>query len=56
MTTSLRKLLAIREREARHEHHRFGIVAIHVEDRRLEHLGDVRAIHRRTRVVRIARW
>ena len=33
--------------------HRFGIVAVHVEDRRLDHLGDVGRIRRRARVARI---
>ena len=42
--------LPVRERQARDEHHRLRIVAVHVEDRRLEHLGDVRAIHRRARI------
>ena len=45
MTTSLRKRWRIRERETRDEHHRFRIVAVHVEDRRLEHLRDVGAVH-----------
>ena len=35
------------------EDHRFGIVAVHVEDRRLDHLGDVGRIGRRARVARI---
>ena len=34
-------------------HHRLGIVAVHVEDRRLDHLGDVGRIRRRTRVTRV---
>ena len=33
--------------------HRFRIVAVHVEDRRLDHLGDVGRIGRRARVARI---
>ncbi len=47
------EMLAILEREARDEHHRFRIVPVHVEDRRLEHLRDVGAVHRRARVARI---
>ena len=34
-------------------HHRLGIVAVHMEDRRLDHLGDVGRIRRRTRVTRV---
>jgi hypothetical protein len=33
------------------EHHGFRIVAVHVEDRRTDHLGDVGAVERGTRVV-----
>ena len=39
------ELLAEREREPRHPHRRFGIVAVHVEDRRLHRLGDVGGVH-----------
>ena len=35
--------------------HRLGIVAVHMEDRRLDHLGDVGRIRRRARVARIGR-
>ena len=35
------------------EHHGFGIVAVDVEDRRLDHLGDVGRIGRRSRIARI---
>ncbi len=45
---------AVVEREARDEDHRFGVVGIHVEDRRLDHLGDVAAIERRARVCGLA--
>ena len=43
---------AVAHREAGHEHHGLGIVGVHMEDRRLEHLGDIGAVHRRTRVIR----
>ena len=33
--------------------HGLGIVAVHMEDRRLDHLGDVGRIRRRTRIARI---
>ena len=36
-----------------HMQHRFGIVRIHVEDGRLDYLGHVCAIQRRTRISRI---
>ncbi len=32
------------QRQSRHEHHRLGIVPVHMEDGRLHHLGHVRAI------------
>ena len=35
------------------EHHRFRIVAVDVENRRLDHLGDVGRIRRRARIARI---
>ncbi len=35
------------------EHHRLGIVAVHVENRRLDHLGDIGGIRRRARIARI---
>ena len=35
--------------------HRLRIVAVHVEDRRLDHLGDVGRIGRRARIARIGR-
>jgi hypothetical protein len=41
----LAEALAVRQRQARDEHHGFRIVAVDVEDRRLEHLRDVGAIH-----------
>ena len=37
------------------EHHRFRIVAVRVEDRRLDHLGDVGRVGRRARIARIGR-
>ena len=45
------ELHAVLERQARDEHHGFRIVGIHVEDRRLEHLRDVAAVHGRARIV-----
>ena len=36
------------EREVHHPHRGFGVVAVHVEDRRLHHLGDVGGVHART--------
>ena len=48
------ELHAVRERQARGEHHRLRVVAVHVQDRRLDHLGDVAAVHRRARVARVA--
>ena len=45
---------AIFEREARDEAHRLGIVGIHVQNRRLDHLRHVGAVQRRARIVRIA--
>ena len=41
---------AVVHREARHEHDCFDVVAVHVEDRRLDHLGDVAAVERRARI------
>ena len=41
--------LAERERELHHAHARFGVVAVHVEDRRLHRLGDVGRVHGRAR-------
>src|SRR5215471_4429214 len=37
------------------KYHRFGIVAVDVENRRLNHLSDVGRIGRRTRIARIGR-
>jgi hypothetical protein len=42
------------QRQSRHEHHRLGIVAVHVEDGRLHHLGHVRAIEGGAGIHRIA--
>ena len=41
------------DRDLGGEHHRFRIVAIHMEDRRVDHLGDVGRIRRGARVARI---
>ncbi len=47
------ELLPVLGRNLGREHHRFRIVAVHVEDQRLDHLGDVGRIGRRARVARI---
>ena len=36
------------------EYNRFGIIAVHVEDERLDHLGDIGRIRRRARIPRIS--
>ncbi|MNT04227.1 hypothetical protein D3C72_1387970 [compost metagenome] len=41
------------QRQAGHKGHRFRIVSIYVEDRRLHHLGDVSTIFGRTRIQRV---
>ena len=41
--------LAERERQPGHAHARLGVVAVHVEDRRLDHLGDVGGVEARAR-------
>ncbi len=41
------------DRDLGGEHHRFRIVAVHMEDRRIDHLGDVGRIGRGARVARI---
>ena len=51
----LAELRAEVHRQRRREHHRLGIVAVHVEDRRLDHLDDVGAVDRRARVARVGR-
>ena len=51
----LAELHAVVEREARREHHRFRVVRVHVEDRGLDHLGDVAAVERRACVLRVGR-
>src|SRR2546430_10049239 len=38
--------------DTRHVHHGLGIVAVHMEDRRLDGLGDVGRIGRRARILR----
>ena len=47
------ELLPVFGRHLGGEHHRFRIVAVDVEDQRLDHLGDVGRIGRRARVARI---
>jgi hypothetical protein len=42
------------QRQLRGQHHGFGVVAVHVQHRRLDHLDDVRAVQRRAAVARIA--
>ncbi len=42
------------ERQPGDEQHRFGIIAVHMEDRRLHHLGHIGAIQRRAGIQRIA--
>ena len=37
------------------EYHRLGVIAIDVEDRRFDHLGDVGGVRRRARISRICR-
>ena len=41
-------------RDLGREHHRFRIVAVHMENRRLDHLGDIGRIRRRARIARIS--
>ena len=55
MTTGLLEFLPELGRDLGGEHHRFRIVAVDVEDRRLDHLGDVGRIRRRARIARIGR-
>ena len=47
------ELLPVLDRDLGAEHHRFRIVAVDVEDRRLDQLGDVRRIGRGARIARI---
>jgi hypothetical protein len=51
----LLELLPELDRDLRRIDHRLRIVAVGVEDRRLDHLGDVGRIRRRARVARIGR-
>jgi hypothetical protein len=37
---------AVVERDLRHEAHRVGVVTVHVQDRHLQHLRDIRAVER----------
>ena len=46
MMTSRVELLAEIQRDGRDEAHRLGVVAVDVEDGRVDHLGDVRAVAR----------
>ena len=55
MTTGLLEFLPVFGRDLGGEDHRFRIVAVDVEDQRLDHLGDVGRIGRRARVARIGR-
>ncbi len=48
------ELVAEIEGQARGEDHRLGVVAVHVEDRRVDHLADVGAVERRAAVQRVA--
>ena len=50
----LLELHAVVERDLRAQHHRFRIVAVHVQHRRLDHLDDVGAVQRRAAVARVA--
>ena len=47
------ELLAVVERELAAQDDGFGVVAVHVQDRRFDHLDDVGAIQRRARIARI---
>ena len=49
------ELLPVLDRDLGREHHGFRIVAVDVEDRRIDHLRHIRRIGRRTRVARIGR-
>ena len=49
------EFLPIFDRDLGRKYNGFRIVAIDVEDRRVDHLGDVRRIWRRARVTRIGR-
>jgi hypothetical protein len=48
ITTSLWNSLAVLERQLGHPHAGLGVVAVHVEDRRLHHLGHIGAVLRLT--------
>jgi hypothetical protein len=48
------ELLAIVERELGAQHDGLGIVAVHVQHRRLDHLDHVGAVQRRARIARVA--
>ena len=49
------EFLPVLGRDLGREHHRFRIVAVDVEDQRLDHLGDVGRIGRGARIARIGR-
>ena len=55
ITTSLWNCMRKSSASLATKHDRLGIVAVHVEDRRLDHLRDVGAVERRARVARIRR-
>src|SRR5690606_9963771 len=46
------ELLAVLEGELRGAHDRLGVVTVHVQDRRLDRLGDVGGVLRRARILR----
>ena len=51
----LREFLPVLDRDLGREHHRFRIVAVHMEDQRLDHLRHIGRIRRRARIARIGR-
>ena len=48
------ELLAVVQAQLGGEHHRLGVVAVHVQHRRFDHLDDVGAVQRGARVARVA--
>ena len=44
------ELVAIVDRHLGHKHHRFRVVAVHMKNGRLHHLGDIRAVLGRARI------
>jgi hypothetical protein len=49
------ELLPVVHREPRDEHNRLRVIAVHMENRRLDHLDNVRAVDGRPRVTRVRR-